>query len=426
VLERFVDLNEDAASSANYSSQTPDPLGGVVALLGCAGSNSELLLAVLKTLKILSRKYDNRVRLGSLICDDLVSVLCASEGGALAVAAEAANVVLNICYEKENVTRIMAAGGVTPLLNLLARPQADLQANAAGAIQSICFQKEGRSAVREGGAIPALMPLLSSDSLRVQTRAVGAIHNLSSEPEAIRIIRKLRGIAPLVALLRAPSAAVCGSAAGALQNLSREEQSRQEIHQLGAVMPLIDLLLGEDVQSQVWHSPLRDSRTRRRPCRHALSLCEMNHHHFPPPKPPPPFRVVAGLRGRGAAQCVGTGAGARGGAEPKAGGAQEAADAWADRRFASQLPQRGAGLKCARGQLNLVLLADWRLAMVLWYRCPTGAKKQKSVSDRVEPLPPDARYAVVAGGAGLRRRPAGAVVAAGARTHDGCAALDLG
>lgn len=276
VLERFVALNEDAASSTNYSSQTADPLGGVVALLGSAGSDSGLLLVVLKTLKILSRKYDNRVRLGSLVCDDLVSLLSASEDGALAVAAEAANVVLNICYEKENVTRIMAAGGVTPLLKLLARPQADLQANAAGAIQSICFQRDGRSAVREEGAIPALMPLLSSDSLRVQTRAVGAIHNLSSEAEAIRIIRRLRGIAPLVALLRAPSAAVCGSAAGALQNLSREQQSRQEIHQLGAVMPLVDLLLGDDVQTQVGATrPLLAARLRPRlrPCCHIRRPC---------------------------------------------------------------------------------------------------------------------------------------------------------
>ena len=53
-------------------------------------------MRVLKALKILSRKYDNRVRLGQLVVPDLVRAL--GQRGAPSVSGEAANVVLNICY----------------------------------------------------------------------------------------------------------------------------------------------------------------------------------------------------------------------------------------------------------------------------------------------------------------------------------------
>jgi len=251
-LQAFVSVNEDAASSPNYQSSEPDDLDIFIALvsLQAVKENAELLLRLLKCMKILTRKYDNRVRLGEHIVEDLVEVL--HDRVSIDVAAEASNVVLNICYERENVVRLVHADGVPPLVQFASdNENADLQANAAGAIQSICFQKEGRSFVREQGAIQAILPLLASSNLKVQTRAVGAVHNMSSEPEAIRVIRRLEGIPLLVQLLRAPSAPICGSAAGALQNLSRESASRGEILSLGAVVPLSDLLFGSDVQSQV-------------------------------------------------------------------------------------------------------------------------------------------------------------------------------
>ena len=287
-LTAFVTANEDAARSPNYAKATPDDLEPAAALLGSPAvkASDALLVRVLKCCKILSRKYDNRVGLGATVVDDLVDVLHADVADD--VAGEAANVVLNICYERENVARLVDAGGVPPLVAYLGSANAELQANAAGAIQSICFQKEGRAHARDLGAIEGVLPLLSSPSLKVrarnsyparnssstrairrraiprptrrprtsrapqvQTRAVGAVHNMSSEPEAIKIVRRLGGIGPLVALLRAPSAAVCGSAAGALQNLSREAAARKEARELGAVVPLGDLLFGTDVQSQV-------------------------------------------------------------------------------------------------------------------------------------------------------------------------------
>ena len=75
-LQAFVSLNEDASRSPNYQSQARDDLDSVIKLLSsdAVKAHDQLLLYVLKMLKILSRKYDNRVRLGEHIVDDLVEV----------------------------------------------------------------------------------------------------------------------------------------------------------------------------------------------------------------------------------------------------------------------------------------------------------------------------------------------------------------
>ena len=170
-LTAFVTANEDAARSPNYAKATPDDLEPAAALLGSPAvkASDALLVRVLKCCKILSRKYDNRVGLGATVVDDLVDVLHADVADD--VAGEAANVVLNICYERENVARLVDAGGVPPLVAYLGSANAELQANAAGAIQSICFQKEGRAHARDLGAIEGVLPLLSSPSLKVRKRA---------------------------------------------------------------------------------------------------------------------------------------------------------------------------------------------------------------------------------------------------------------
>eukprot|EP00959_Pyramimonas_sp_CCMP1952_P109178 2283336-Pyramimonas_sp.AAC.1 len=51
--------------------------------------------------------------------------------------ARGANVILNACYEKENVDLVLSCGGIKPLVGFLTTEDQELQANAAGAIQSI-------------------------------------------------------------------------------------------------------------------------------------------------------------------------------------------------------------------------------------------------------------------------------------------------
>jgi exonuclease I len=68
-----------------------------------------------------------------------------------AVAAECANVILNLCFEQANINELLMCNGVAPLVTLLRNNDDEVQANACGVIQSICclvcFHCEGDAAL---------------------------------------------------------------------------------------------------------------------------------------------------------------------------------------------------------------------------------------------------------------------------------------
>lgn len=96
------------------------------------------MLCCAQVLKILSRRRDNRLQINrqgiQTVFQHLHSIVSKP------VAAEAANIILNVCYEKASVALVVQGNGVDTLVSCLTDSNADLQANAAGAIQSICFQ----------------------------------------------------------------------------------------------------------------------------------------------------------------------------------------------------------------------------------------------------------------------------------------------
>lgn len=227
-LKSFVDANDNPATSPNFGSAADDPVDVFIDMLQQQSMHGDAnwVLWLLKSLKILSRKQPNRLLLGGAGGLHAVLVVLALPLPTK-VAAEGANVLLNACYEVQNVLALLETPGVQQLILFLTEEDdEELQANAAGAIQSICFQEAGRRHVCDKEGIPGLLELLSSSNAKVVARAVGAIHNLSSEAAAIRVVRKGDGIPLLVALLRSEQLAVSGSAAGALQNVSREVASR--------------------------------------------------------------------------------------------------------------------------------------------------------------------------------------------------------
>jgi len=190
LLERFIECNEKPPTSANFKAPTHDRMEHVAAVLAlpAAAGDAAVVLAVLKVLKILSRKADNRRKVDGGVLAAVVAQLRTPLTAR--IAAEAANVLLNICYEQKNVDQVLAHAGVAPLVALLAEGCLEVQANAAGALQSICFQANGRRGVREAGAVLRIVGLLTSENAKVCTRSVGALHNLSSDPDAIRLIRR--------------------------------------------------------------------------------------------------------------------------------------------------------------------------------------------------------------------------------------------
>lgn len=250
-LRAFVVQNEDPSRSPNLADESPDDLAPLIAVLSDPKleDNETLALQVLKTLKVLSRKYENRVDFGQAGCEATVRLL--KRLPSTTVGAEACNVVLNVCYEKPNVQAVLDTGGVSALVMRLAEDDNDLRANAAGALQSITFQEHGRAIARDAGAVPLVVGLLDHRNEKIRTRAVGALHNISSDDESIRIIRRQGGIPMLVEMLGAPQASICSAAVGTLQNVSREVQSSHQIMELEGVGPLSDLLFATDVQAQV-------------------------------------------------------------------------------------------------------------------------------------------------------------------------------
>ena len=257
VLRDFVDANEDARTSPNYRSKTRDEMRAVFDLVAspeCA-RDEEVCAYALKFLKIASRKEHNRRAFGR---HGVAAVLRPLRDPISArVAAEASNVILNACYEKENVEHVLECGGAEPLVRLVSHDAEAVRANALGAVQSVCFRKTGRAKVRELGGVVAILETLersveSGGDARTRTltltRAAGAAHNVSGDAESIRLFRTAgrRGVPLLVSLLRSDVPEVAGSAAGAIQNLSRERACRRLVRVEGAVPALGDILVAGD------------------------------------------------------------------------------------------------------------------------------------------------------------------------------------
>lgn len=89
-----------------------------------------------QVLRILSRKPVNRQKAAE---GDVAAIVRHLTGASREVAAECANVILNLCFERANVSRLLKCNGVAPLVSLLKSPDMDVQASTCGVIQSICY-----------------------------------------------------------------------------------------------------------------------------------------------------------------------------------------------------------------------------------------------------------------------------------------------
>jgi vacuolar protein 8 len=159
------------------------------------------------------------------------------------VACEAANMILNMCYDKKNVILLLAEGGCAPLVRFLSASDPELQACSCGALQSICFQKEGRETIRSLNAVPSIVNLLGNSNRKVQSRAVGLMHNVSSDYKSIKTIRERGAIDILVDLLESSHDSICASATGAIQNVSRELESCAILQSHPKCIPALSALL---------------------------------------------------------------------------------------------------------------------------------------------------------------------------------------
>lgn len=246
----FVDNNSKGPVSADDLSPILTTLSYLTEAKNSNPGDVKFRFLLLKAVRILSRKAENRVGLPAKCYKALVQQLIHPN---TRIGSEGASIILNLCYERSNVDAILQEKAVEILGKCLGSDDEELQANSAGAIQSISFQKSGRTYIKENFPSPlitSLVKCVSSPHPKVCARAVGALHNLSTNLELVVIMREVDGIPPLVRVLSNQTPDTARSAAGTVMNISREAESRKIVKEAGAVVPLTTLLFGSDVPSQ--------------------------------------------------------------------------------------------------------------------------------------------------------------------------------
>ncbi len=137
---------------------------------------------------------------------------------------------------------IAAAGGVPPLVAMLASPAPALQASAADALYLLSYDDSACAAIGAAGGIPPLIGLLSSRAVGVADTAAGAHYSLSFNDAHKAALVAGGGIPRLIALL-APGGAPL-HAASALRNLCVQPAARERV--AGGIPPLVRALTDPD------------------------------------------------------------------------------------------------------------------------------------------------------------------------------------
>lgn len=147
-LAAFVAANDNPQTSAHLKASSHDRLDSLVGLLARPelARSADACTLVLKAMRILARRQDNRQRCSMHIFQALLPFLSVKQQPA--VASEAANAVLNLAYEAANVAHLVRCKCEAALLALLAGGQEEVMANAAGAVQTVCYQVGSRRRVQ--------------------------------------------------------------------------------------------------------------------------------------------------------------------------------------------------------------------------------------------------------------------------------------
>ena len=148
----------------------------------------------------------------------------------------------HLAATEDNQTVIAKAGGITPLVALLASSDSDItQQYAAAALQALARDHfDNQIALAKAGAIAPLVDALGSDSSATQEHAVGSLLYLASHDEESRntVVKQV------VTVLDQRNAAAQMKAAEALAILAaRSEENRKAITAAKAIEPLVRIML---------------------------------------------------------------------------------------------------------------------------------------------------------------------------------------
>ena len=145
-----------------------------------------------------------------------------------------------LAVNEGNQHKIMAAGAITPLVQLLKSSSEDLHSPAARALAFLAENSNARSSIIAAGAIAPFLKLFSSSTVEVQWAASMAVRIFACDDADL--VAAAGAIPLLVQLLKSSSAYVQWEAVKALSHLTYHADLLAEMVAAGAVPPLVGLL----------------------------------------------------------------------------------------------------------------------------------------------------------------------------------------
>lgn len=79
----------------------------------------------------------------------------------------------------ENKVKIVALGGLNPLIRQMCSANVEVQCNAVGCITNLATHEENKAKIAKSGALGPLTRLAKSKDMRVQRNATGALLNMT-------------------------------------------------------------------------------------------------------------------------------------------------------------------------------------------------------------------------------------------------------
>ncbi|KAM7264206.1 hypothetical protein ACFE04_001889 [Oxalis oulophora] len=140
--------------------------------------------------------------------------------------------LLNLAVRNErNKVKIVTAGAIPPLIELLKSQDSNLRELAAAAILTLSASTPNKPIIVESGAAPLLVEILSCGTLQGKADAVTALHNLSTCIDKSNPIIDARAVYPLINLLKECKkySKFAEKASSLLEILSKSEEGRTAI-----------------------------------------------------------------------------------------------------------------------------------------------------------------------------------------------------
>lgn len=143
-----------------------------------------------------------------------------------------------------NKVKIVAAGAVPPLVDLLRFQNGSLRELATAAILTLSAAAPNKPTIAASGAAPLLVQILSSGSVQGKVDAVTALHNLSTCKENSFPIIDAKAVSPLINLLKECKkkySKFAEKATALLEILSNSEEGRVAISDTdGGILALVE------------------------------------------------------------------------------------------------------------------------------------------------------------------------------------------